>query len=247
MRDSDPMPSAPGRSPRPTPRGGWLTLLLITLVTTPAAGQEAAMVEPIGEAGAVVFVPAFHGGVTADVGYETRFPDLLSDDTPWATDAISGGLGYLGYVDGHGRWALGGALRGAWAFEPLLPGRIRFTRLDLRLESRWRAQNRVFAHVALSTAVEIGALLPAATPTGETGDPELRWALLIGSGPGVLFNSHPFLFGELIAHLGVEGIHRPGGLALAIVAGVRIRFDYGLRGRDLRPCEYDPVEYGPCL
>lgn len=200
----------------------------------------------VGEAASAVFVPAFYGAPTLDVGYETRFPRLIGDDTPWTTDAVTAGLGYLAYVDGHGRWALGGAVRGAYALSPLLPGRHRFTRVDLQLESRWRFQNPRFAHVAVSTAVEVGALLPAETPDGEAGDPELRWALLLGSGPGVLFNSHPFLFGEVVAHIGLEAIHRPGGPSFSVIAGLRMRFDYGLRGRDLDPCAYDPMEFGEC-
>lgn len=200
----------------------------------------------VGEAGSVVFVPAFYGAPTLDVGYETRFPGLIGDDTPWATDAVSAGLGYMAYVDGHGRWGLGGAVRGAYALEPLLPGRHRFARLDLQIESRWRFQTRSFAHAAVSAVVEVGALLPAEVPEGESGDPELRWAVLVGTGPGLLFNSHPFLFGEVVAHMGLEAIHRPGGPALAIVAGLRLRFDYGVRGRDLEPCAYNPMEFGEC-
>jgi len=200
----------------------------------------------VGEAGSVLFVPAFYGAPTVDVGYETRFPRLIGDDTPWATEAVTAGLGYMAYVDGHGRWGLGGAVRGAYALDPLLPGRTRFARLDLQIESRWRFQNRIFAHAALSTIAEIGVLLPSEAPAGETGDPALRWALLIASGPGVLFNSSPFLFGEVQAHIGLEAIHRPGGPALSIVAGVRLRFDYGIRGRDLEPCAYNPVEFGEC-
>lgn len=224
---------------------GRLAGLILTL-SAPAVGAQEVAVEPIGEAGSILFVPAFHGAPTIDVGYESRFPRLLGDDTPWATSVLSGGLGFMAYVDGHGEWGLGGAVRGAWALDPLLPGRARFTRLDLQLESRWRRQNPYFAHLALSTVLEIGALLPQETPAGESGDPELRWALMLGTGPGLLFNSHPFLFGELIAYAGVEAIHRPGFVAVSVMAGVRVRFEYGLRGRDLEPCEYAPVEYGPC-
>lgn len=219
-----------------------LTALLIALLAGTAQAQVELSSGAVGEAGSVVFVPAFHGAPTLDVGYETRFPRALGDDTPWATGAVSAGLGYLAYVDGHGRWGLGGALRGALSIDPLLPGRVNFTRLDLQLESRWRFQNRTFAHAAVTTHVEIGALLPE----DDTLDPELRWAVMIGSGPGMLFNSHPFLFGELLAQVGIEAIHRPGGPIYAVIAGVRLRFEYGIRGRALRPCEYAPMEYGEC-
>ncbi len=237
----------PARSPRPRclPVPALAALLAIGWPASSGAdiGGSAGAV---GEAGSVLFVPAFYGAPTLDIGYETRFPSLLGDETPWATDAIGGGLGYLAYVDGHGRWALGGALRGTWALDPLLPGRSRFARIDLQLESRWRFQNRVFAHAAVSTVVEVGALLPRDVPEGEAGDAELRWAVLVASGPGLLFNSSPFLFGEAVAHLGLEAIHRPGGPAFSIIAGIRLRFDHGIRGRDLEPCEYNPVEFGEC-
>ena len=246
MRESDPLP--PSRHARRLGRA--LPLLAFALVGGPSTAQASDLLGgsagAIGEAGSVLFVPAFYGAPTLDLGYETRFPGLIGDDTPWATAALSAGLGYLAYVDGHGRWALGGAVRGALALDPLLPGRHRFTRIDLQLESRWRYPNRRFAHGALSAMLEVGALLPRDVPDGENGAPELRWALKIGAGPGALFNSSPFLFGELVAELGVEAIHRPAGPALAIIAGVRMRFDYGIRGRDLEPCEFNPVEFGEC-
>lgn len=220
------------------------SLLLVgalVLVSTSTARSEVGAMGGVGEAASAVFVPAFFGGVTLDAGYETRFPGVLGDETPWATDAISAGLGYLAYVDGHGRTGLGGSLRAAYALDPLLPGRTRFTRLDLRLESRWRFQNARFAHGAVSTAVEIGALLPA-----DDSDPVLRWAVMLGTGPGLLFNSHPFLFGEGIIHLGLESLQHPTGTAYAIIAGLRLRIDYAIRGREVRPCEYAPMEFGEC-
>lgn len=248
MRESDPPPT-PTRMAALLRRARCAAALALTLWACPAAAQTdplGASAGGVGEADSALFVPAFYGAPTLDVGYETRFPSLLGDDTPWATDALSLGLGYLAYVDGHGRWALGGAVRGAWALDPLLPGRSRFARVDLQLESRWRGQNPRFAHVMLSTIVEVGALLPRDVPVGESDGPALRYAFLLASGPGLLFNSHPFLFGEAVAHLGLEAIHRPEGLAFAVVAGIRLRFDYGIRGRDLEPCAYNPVEFGEC-
>lgn len=250
MRESDVPPVPPHVNPgRDLPAAAALMAAALALCEPcPALAQGAlgGSAGAVGEAGSVLFVPAFYGAPTLDIGYETRFPSLLGDDTPWATDAVGGGLGYLAYVDGHGRWALGGAVRGTWALDPLLPGRSRFARVDLQLESRWRFQNRAFAHAAFSTIVEVGALLPRDVPAGEAGDTELRWAVLLATGPGVLFNSSPFLFGEAMAHMGLEAIHRPGGPDLAIVAGIRLRFDYGIRGRDLEPCEFNPVEFGEC-
>lgn len=236
----------------PAPRRDIARALLWLSVSAAlaAAWIPSAAAQQIGADGSeratVFFVPAFYGGLIVDTAFETRFEGVLGDDTRFAGDAFGASVGYLAYVDGHGRLAVGGSLGGALSLDAVQPGDSRFGRLDLRLDARYRVQNARFAHWSLEGFAELGGLWPIGPPADMHADPGLRWAVGIGVGPGTLFNTSPFLFGELVSFLAIESIEHPDARGWSLLAGLRIRIDYGIRGRDLPPCAYNPREFGPC-
>ncbi|MEZ4435573.1 MAG: hypothetical protein R3F65_24480 [bacterium] len=220
----------------------------LALAMTPPAAAQVSSAGAVGESASLTFVPPFHGAVTVDLGFDARFDSVFGDISALEATAPSLGLGYLHYLDGHGRTALGGALRfsRSAAVGQDLPRQSGFTALDLRLEARWRFINVHFAHLTLAPFVDLGLVWPE-VPIEPGGDgPFPRAVVGIGLGPGGLLHADPYVFAELVSHIGVSVTPVDGVAERAIVGGVRLRFDFGLRGRDLLPCEYAPMEYGPC-
>lgn len=223
------------------------TLALLGVLAAPAAAQDLSA-GGVGQGASLVFVPPFHGAVTVDLGLDARFDTVLGDLSPLESTAPSLGVGYLHYLDGHGRHALGGALRLAYS-APIGHDFARqsgYLAVDLRLESRWRFINDHFAHLTVAPFVDLGVIQPR-QPLDPGGDAPLpHLAAGVALGPGALVFGDPYVFTELVTHIGVGATRIDGAWHYALTGGIRLRFDFGLRGRDLLPCEYDPMNHGPC-
>lgn len=253
-----PLPTAPVGTCPPAPRPASsaakrLAALLTLLVVVASAGAAHAQAEissagPIGQSAQLVFVPPFYGAVTLDLGLDARFDTVLGTRSALESNAPSLGLGYLHYLDGHGRAALGGALRLSHSARigEDFARQSGYFGLDLRLEARWRFIDVHFAHFTAAPFVDLGLVWPREPIDPGGGGPFGRVALGIGIGPGGLLHADPYLFAELIPHVGVAFTRIDGVNEWALIGGLRLRFDAAIRGRDLLPCEYDPMEHGPC-
>lgn len=257
-RVTTPLPIAPLGACPPAPRRASITAtllaaLLTLLAVVASAGPASAQGEinsggPIGQSASLVFVPPFYGAVTLDLGLDARFDAVLGDRSALESNAPSIGLGYLHYLDGHGRTALGGALRLSHSARigEDFARQSAYLGLDLRLEARWRSIDVHFAHFSAAPFVDLGLVWPREAIDPGGGGPFGRVALGVAIGPGGLLHADPYLFAELIPHVGVAVTRIDGVNEWALIGGLRLRFDAAIRGRDLLPCEYDPMEHGPC-
>ena len=205
-----------------------------------------AQVDPSNGAGqraTLLWVPALWGAVTLDAGLCGRFPRLLAQpahDLP--TQLFQANVGYLHYLDGHGRGAVGGYVGAAFSLPEDLPG-PRITRVDFGAAARLRGISPDFFHFTLAGFAEVGLLvvqdrpvdpLGGAVPADAAG---VRWAAGVETGPGLLYHLDPFLFAEVVGRLGVEAVHLEGLTTWSIIGGLRVVFDFTVRGRPPEPDE----------
>ncbi|MCA9538155.1 MAG: hypothetical protein KC620_04675 [Myxococcales bacterium] len=224
-----------------------LPWLLLSALAAPGFAGAVEPTQATVERASLPFVPAFFGGVFGDMTIEARFDGWLADDdVPFDADALTFHLGYLHYIDGHGRLSLGGYLGSAWSRDEGIAETVGFKRLDLGALVRLRAISDQFLHWSAAAFLEAGPVWLDRVPEGRSGDVAARWAFGVETGPGLLWHVAPYLFAETLGRIGLESSHYGGVQVWTVTAGLRIAFEYGVRGRDLPDCAINPREYGPC-
>lgn len=174
------------------------------------------------------FVPELRGAITVDVTYEGRFEAVLTDDSHGLPPgAVRLHAGYLHYLDGHGRAAVGGYVGGGASVgeDPV------YSRADAGALVRLRGIGDDFFHVSLAAFAEGGLLSSRARAAEcETCDAlGTRLASGLEVGGGVLWYLAPYVFGEYAARLGVETTRLDGRSVWALYASMRLAFDFALR------------------
>ncbi len=212
-----------------------LTTVCLALPWSARGQGDAARID---RAATLLWVPALWGAVTVELGVEGRFPGVLGGEgLALPTELLKGGVGYLHYVDGHGRLGLGGYVVAAFSL-PGDAGGERLTRLDVGLAARRRFISHDFFHLTLGVFTELGPVVLQDRPVDPEGGvvPEdasgVRWAAGVETGPGLLYHLDPFLFAEVVARLGVEAVHLEGVTEWTVIGALRVVFDFTLRGRD---------------
>ncbi|MCB9538164.1 MAG: hypothetical protein H6704_18060 [Myxococcales bacterium] len=217
-----------------------LRALLLTAVClappwSARAQDDAARID---RAATLLWVPALWGAVTVEFGVEGRYPGMLGDERlTLPTELLKGGVGYLYYVDGHGRLGLGGYVVAAFSLAGDGGGE-RLTRVDFGLAARRRFISHDFFHLTLGAFTEVGPVVLQDRPVDPEGGvvPEdasgVRWAAGVETGPGLLYHLDPFLFAEVVARFGVEAVNLEGITEWTVIGALRVVFDFTLRGRD---------------
>ncbi len=180
------------------------------------------------ETAKVYFVPELRGSITVDVTYEGRFDGVLTSDTHGLpSEAIRLHAGYLHYLDGHGRAAVGGYLGGG---ATVGEGPVS-SRADAGALFRLRGISDEWFHVSLAAFAEGGLLSSRARAAEcETCDAlGTRFASGLEVGGGVLWYLAPYIFGEYAARLGVETVRLDGRSVWAVFGAMRLNFDFALR------------------
>ncbi len=203
-------------------------MLLLALLLSPLDGERHAR---------AFFVPPFWGAFTLDVGLDGRFDGVVQEtDHNLPEQSLRVGAGYLYYLDGHGTWSLGPYLSSGLAFGD--EARAPTASVDLGLRLRRRSLNATYQFISLGAWVEGGSMVvgqpgPCSSDPQCTPSPSSRgWRVAAGleTGPGLLLFLDPYIFGELVARVGVETVYLDGRVT-ALTAGLRMAFDFGLRGR----------------
>ena len=180
----------------------------------------------------VFFVPQLSGAVTFDVGAQGRIDGFLQEDTHGLpTDSMRLHLGYLHYLEPHGRWAVGGYLGGGFSLPDTNPDAPTVGYFDVGTTLRWRGISDDFVHWTVGLFAEAG---PLHLSGSELDGLAFHWAAGLENGPGYLFHLSPYVFGELLARVGVESIYIDGRRVTAVTAGLRLVFDFALRGARTR-------------
>ena len=195
----------------------WLPLLLAPLLL----GAESQ---------ATFFVPALPGAITLDLMLEGH--GLLGDPVHGLpTTSVRFDAGYLHYLDGHGRAAVGGYVGGGASVGDDGPA---YARVDVGATFRLRGISDNFYHGTLAFFGEVGLL---AAPGRAVECPECetvasRIAGGVETGVGLLWYLDPYIFGESVARLGVESVRLDGRRVTAVFAALRLALDFTFRGRD---------------
>lgn len=214
-----------------------------------AACVAGAQPSPIQGGETLLWVPRLTGAWTLDVGADSRLQPLGDGTEPPLPEAnLALHVGYLDYLDGHGRLAWGGYLGGAFSLESdQQPRPADSLRLDLGLWIRARALSPDFVHGALGLFVEGGPLF-LGEPLGPIGDQsDLAWRVAGGveMGFGLLWYLSPYLFGEALFRVGAEATRVGGATHTTWIAGLRLNFEWAGRAGASAADEPDPPQPPP--
>lgn len=193
----------------------YLPILLAAWAGSAASAAAQTTTVDAGGYAAYVWVPELTGALTLGLGFEGRLDGAaFADDSPLLEDALRLDVGYLRYLEGHGRIATGG-------YGALVVGipdgeGERFGRIDLGGLVRLRGASNDFDTGTVALFGEVGWL------PGQSG---LRFAGGIEMGPGRLWYSDPYLFGEILGRLGVSRIRYSDRDDTLIFAGIRLVID----------------------
>lgn len=229
-----------------------LSLAVLCALTAAPLGAAWAQSSSLSGGERLLWVPRLTGAWTFDLGVETRVRPLGSTEEVFTPEEhLRLHVGYLRYLDGHGRLAAGGYLGGGFSLgsdqQPAPPDSLR---LDLGLWVRLRAINADFIHIPLGLFIEGGPQLlgDPTVPTGRFGEGEdVAWRVGAGleMGFGLLWSLDPYLFGETLFRFGVETTHLGGRNHPAFFGGIRLNFDWAQRAGAAAANEPDPEQPPP--
>lgn len=210
-------------------------LLALLLLAAPALAQEGAERERL------LRVPHLTGAWTFDVGGETRFPSVLDEPEPSIPEEwLRLHVGYLHYLDGHGRVAWGGYLGGGFSLgSDQVPVPNDATRLDLGLALRLRSISHDFVHATVRVFAEVGVQFAEPVLGRVDDDLAVRFAGGLETGVGLLWLLDPYVFGETLFRVGVETIDYADQRYTAVFGGLRLQFDWALQTGPSAPMTHE--------
>ena len=223
--------------------------LTVPLLLTALLGPAAAQPSPVQGGETLLWVPRLTGAWTFDVGGESRlFPVGDGDEAPTPEAHLRLHVGFLDYLDGHGRLAWGGYVGGGFSLESdQQPRPADSSRLDVGLWLRTRGISNDFVRGSLGIFVEGGPqfLGEPLGPRGARDDLGWREAGGVEMGFGLLWYLDPFLFGEALFRLGIESTRVGGASYTAYFAGLRLNFEWAQRAGASARAAPDPEQPPP--
>lgn len=192
----------------------------------------------------LLFVPELSGACTLDLEYQSGFdigfdrPELRIGD-----DSFVGHVGYMHYVEGWGRLAVGGYLGAGYARpsgaehagDPFFDDdrHLAYTQFDLGVRARVRLASPELFTFTLGTWFEGGpAIVHGEIPDGDAFPRRrrgLRWAAGFEIGPGGLLHLDPYVFSHATTRFGIESIEFGDAPAVTLAVSLRLGFDFALR------------------
>ncbi|MFN3199248.1 MAG: hypothetical protein ACE366_12675 [Bradymonadia bacterium] len=193
-------------------------------------------------------VPELIGAPTFTLELSSRLDSaaLISGPLPTLpSNTVSAQLGWRQFFDPWGQFNLhvyGGLGRSGLQFVDDRDTTFVEAKGGLALQAR--GINEKFFFLAGGIFIEGGLLWI----DGEEEPPlGTRWAVGVETGVGTLWYADPYFFVESIGRLGVESIDIGGFRSTALMATMRIGFDFAIPQGHATPLEYDPYKLPPPL
>lgn len=195
-----------------------------------------------GQRQVVYLVPELLGGFALDLSLTNRF-DGVVEGYDLGLPALGGdlGVGWRHYLDPWGQAALGLTL--GLGFQHTADDRkpeVLHPRLEL--SGRLRGFSPEFLSFSLGVYAEVGPVFldggrpPPDFPQLAGESRGLAWSVGVETGPGKLFSLAPYVFGEVVARIGLESV-RVGGVEVhSLMGGLRLGFDWAV----MDPSPADP-------
>lgn len=191
-------------------------------LSTPHGGQREVM----------YFVPELLGAFTFDAALTSRFDGTI-DGYDLGLPGLGGdfGLGWRHYLDGWGAAALGANVGlGFWHAQDDRRPEVLHPRLSL--QGRLRGISPTFLTFGLGVYAEAGPVFlsggrpPPDFPDLAGAERGFSWSAGVETGPGKLVSLSPWVFGEVMARVGVESTTIEGRTVSSLTAGLRLGFDW---------------------
>lgn len=217
--------------------------LLLALAPANAAPLD---VNGGGQRQVVYFVPELLGAFALDLSLTNRF-DGFVEGYDLGLPALGGdlGVGWRHYLDPWGQAAVGLTL--GLGFQHASDDRkpeVLHPRLGV--SGRLRGLSPEFLSFTLGLYAEVGPVFldggrpPADFPQLAGESRGLAWSVGVETGPGKLFSLAPYVFGEVVARIGLETVQIGGVEVHSLMGGLRLGFDWAV----LDPSPSDPPSTG---